>query len=226
VVGRVRVRAGGVSLEGELSLPQDARGVVVFAHGSGSGRSSPRNVHVAAVLRRQRFGTLLVDLLTRAEEQAAADRADLRFDIPMLARRLLGVVDWLRGSPDTAGLPIGLFGSSTGTAAALVAASRRPGEIAAVVSRSGRPDLAAPMLGGVRAPTLLIVGGEDRQVQQLNRRAAQRLLAETRVEVVPGAGHLFSEPGALDEAARLAGEWFGRHLAHPPRPRSGHRDVG
>ena len=200
-------------LSGDLELPPDAAGVVVFAHGSGSSRHSPRNRAVAAALQRAGLGTLLMDLLTPAEEALDARRGELRFDIGLLARRLVGAVRWLAGEPATGALPVGCFGASTGAGAALVAAAEHPDGIAAVVSRGGRPDLAGDALQRVTAPTLLIVGGEDRVVLDLNRRALERITAEKRLAVVPGATHLFEEPGALEQVARLAGDWFRSRLA-------------
>jgi putative phosphoribosyl transferase len=208
---RVTIPVGDVSLEGDLVLPEGARGVVVFAHGSGSGRRSPRNRRVASALNEAGVGTLLVDLLTEREEEVDAATGHLRFDIELLARRLIGIIDWRRENQDR-GLSIGLFGASTGAAAALVAAAARPDEVAAVVSRGGRPDLALGALPLVRAPTLLIVGGADQPVIEWNREALEVLPGEKRLEIVPGATHLFEEPGALDEVARLAAEWFARHL--------------
>jgi putative phosphoribosyl transferase len=207
----IAVPVGDAVLEGELVVPEGARGIVVFAHGSGSSRHSPRNLRVATALNEAGLGTLLVDLLTPAEERLDRVTAQHRFDIELLARRLVGAVDGVRRSaPD---LAVGLFGASTGAAAALVAAAERPEAVAAVVSRGGRPDLAGAALQRVRAPTLLIVGGEDRQVIELNRQALRALAAaEKELVIVPGAGHLFEEPGALDEVARLAAEWFARYL--------------
>jgi putative phosphoribosyl transferase len=206
----VRITVGGVALVGDLAQPADG-GIVLFAHGSGSSRHSPRNRRVAQQLQQAGLGTLLMDLLTAEEEQVDLRSRELRFNIGLLARRLVGAVDWLA---DRFGgeLPMGLFGASTGAAAALVAAAERPSQVAAVVSRGGRPDLAGPALDRVSAPTLLIVGGADPQVLTLNRQAAERLAAPHRLEVVPGAGHLFEEPGALEEVARLAGAWFSTHL--------------
>jgi dienelactone hydrolase len=210
----VRVQAGGVELEGGLTIPQHAPGVVLFAHGSGSGRHSPRNRFVARALREAGLGTLLIDLLTVEEEQADVISAEFRFDIRLLAERVVGGIDWLAGLDATAGLPVGLFGASTGAAAALVAAARRPERVAAVVSRGGRPDLAGDDLPQVSASTLLIVGGADLPVIGLNRQALDRLGSKEKgLHIVPGATHLFEEPGALEEVARLAGEWFARHLA-------------
>jgi putative phosphoribosyl transferase len=201
--------ADGVRLPGDLTLPQDARAIVVFAHGSGSSRRSPRNVQVAAALQESRLATLLFDLLTPLE---ALDRANV-FDVPLLAGRLGAATRWLRARPDTAGLPLGYFGASTGAAAALWAAAEPGADVGAVVSRGGRPDLAGPRLGGVRAPTLLVVGGADDVVLELNRRALEELRCERDLVVVPGATHLFEEPGALERVAELAGAWFVEHLA-------------
>ena len=210
----VRVRTGGVELEGTLAVPQAAPGVVVFAHGSGSGRHSPRNRFVARVLREAGLGTLLFDLLTAEEEAVDVRTAHLRFDIGLLAERVVGATDWLAGVEATARLPVGYFGASTGAGAALVAAARRPDRVAAVVSRGGRPDLAADDLPRVRAPTLLIVGSNDEPVIGLNRQALDRLGAKEKgLCIVPGATHLFEEPGTLEEVARLAADWFARHLA-------------
>jgi len=208
----VRIEAGPVTLEGNLSLPEEARGIVLFAHGSGSSRHSPRNRYVARVLNEAKLATLLVDLLTPDEEAVDLRTAHLRFDIGLLAGRLVGATDWLTQYPDTRDLRIGNFGASTGAAAALVAAAQRPDAVGAVVSRGGRPDLAGPALTRVRAPTLLIVGGNDFEVIELNRRALALLRCEKRLEIVPGATHLFEEPGALEEVARLAREWFERYL--------------
>jgi putative phosphoribosyl transferase len=209
----VRVPAGEVSLAGDLAVPTGAKGVVLFAHGSGSGRHSPRNRQVAAALGRAGLATLLLDLLTEEEEAVDRDSAQLRFDIDLLAGRLVAAMDWLAEDGRTSALPIGLFGASTGAAAALVAAAERPLQVAAVVSRGGRPDLAGPSLGVVRAPTLLVVGGRDRVVLELNRSAAEQLGAEHRLEIVPDATHLFEEPGALERVASLAADWFRRWLA-------------
>ena len=208
----VRVSAGDVTLEGNLARPEDARGVVLFAHGSGSSRLSPRNRHVAHVLNEAALATLLVDLLTPDEEAIDARTAHLRFDISLLAQRLIGATDWLSDHPDTRGLRVGYFGASTGAAAALVAAAVRAAAVGAVVSRGGRPDLAGRALALVRAPTLLIVGGRDAQVLELNREAFAQLTCEKRLEIVPGATHLFEEPGALDRVAFLARDWFPRYL--------------
>jgi putative phosphoribosyl transferase len=210
---QVTLRATGVTLEGTLGVPADARGVVLFAHGSGSSRFSPRNRHVAQVLRDAGLATLLVDLLSPAEEAADLVTCHLRFDIGMLADRLVEGIDWLGREPDTRSLRVGLFGASTGGGAALVAAARHPDAVGAVVSRGGRPDLAGEALPQVGAPTLLIVGGDDRVVIELNRQAMRQMRAEARLEIVPGAGHLFEEPGTLERVAALARDWFLRRLA-------------
>jgi putative phosphoribosyl transferase len=208
----VRITVGGVALDGDLARPPNSGGMVLFAHGSGSSRHSPRNRRVAERLQRAGFGTLLLDLLTADEEQLDLRSRELRFDIGLLARRLVGAVDWLAAHFGGGELRVGLLGASTGAAAALVAAAERPSRVAAVVSRGGRPDLAGPALERVAAPTLLIVGGADTQVLALNRQAAGRLAAPHHLEVVAGAGHLFEEPGALDEVARLAAAWFVTYL--------------
>jgi putative phosphoribosyl transferase len=208
----VRIEVGDVVLAGDLVTPEDAIGVVVFAHGSGSSRHSPRNRFVAKTLNRARIGTLLIDLLTREEEVYDRATGELRFDVALLANRLIAAIDWLHAGP-AASLRFGLFGASTGAAAALVAAAERPDDIAAIVSRGGRPDLAAGALPRVRAPTLLIVGSLDRLVLELNQQALEQLRAEKQLVVVTGATHLFEEPGALDEVARLATDWFSRHFA-------------
>jgi pimeloyl-ACP methyl ester carboxylesterase len=208
----VPVDAGAVSLVGDLSLPGVADAVVAFAHGSGSSRSSPRNRYVAGVLNDIGLGTLLIDLLTASEEVLDSRTAELRFDIGLLALRFVGCVDWLATHPDTAGLAIGAFGASTGAAAALCAAAERPSLVSAVVSRGGRPDLAADMLGRVRAPTLLLVGARDPQVLSLNQDALARLNCTAEIVVVPGATHLFEESGTLEAVADHAGRWFRRFL--------------
>jgi dienelactone hydrolase len=213
----VSIELGSVRLEGDLALGPGARGVVLFAHGSGSSRHSPRNRYVARVLHDAGFGTLLMDLLTAEEERRDAFTAHLRFDISLLASRLVGATDWLLEQEDSRDLPLGYFGASTGAAAALVAAAERAGSIGAVVSRGGRPDLAGPALADVRAPTLLIVGGADTTVVGLNQTALDQLGVEKDLQVVAGATHLFEEPGALEEVARLAGLWFERHLEPPAR---------
>jgi len=199
-------------LEGDLGHPPGARGVVLFAHGSGSSRHSRRNQYVARALEARGFATLLIDLLTPEEEVIDSRTAHLRFDIEMLASRLVAIVDWMRNRPELSALPIGLFGASTGGGAALMAAAARPHEITAVVSRGGRPDLAGPALAHVTAPTLLIVGGLDTPVIQMNRDAMKQMRGAVSLTIVPGATHLFEEPGALEQVATLAGEWFGRYL--------------
>ncbi|MEU9592277.1 dienelactone hydrolase family protein [Streptomyces sp. NPDC048193] len=208
----VQVSSHRAALDGDLTVPPGARGMILFAHGSGSSRLSPRNRAVAAGLRGARFGTLLLDLLTPDEEREDIATARHRFDVALLARRLADAVDWLGRRPDTAGLPIGLFGASTGAAAALTAAAERPAAVLAVVSRGGRPDLAGDALARVAAPVLLVVGGDDETVLGLNREAARRLAAFHRIHVVPGATHLFPEPGALEEVTEVAAAWFGDQL--------------
>jgi putative phosphoribosyl transferase len=205
----VSIEFGSVVLPGDLVVPDEARAVVVFAHGSGSSRLSPRNVAVADRLNRAGHATLLLDLLT---PQEAVDRARV-FDIELLATRLVAAAKWVRSRPELAELPLAFFGASTGAAAALVAAAALGDDVAAVVSRGGRPDLAGDALEHVKAPTLLIVGGEDLQVLELNRAAAGRMRAETRIVVIPGAGHLFEEGGALERVAELAADWIAQHLA-------------
>ena len=208
----VRIPAAGVELDAEVVVPQPAQGVVLFAHGSGSGRHSPRNTYVAGGLQDSGLATILVDLLTPIEERADAATARLRFDIGLLADRLTALCDWLVVNEVTVGLRIGLFGASTGAAAALVAAAARPDSISAIVSRGGRPDLAAPALGSVHQPTLLIAGERDPVVLDLNRRAIRGLAGEADLAVVPDATHLFEEPGTLEQVAELARDWFVRHL--------------
>lgn len=208
----VRIDVGDAGLDGDLELAEGAEGLVVFAHGSGSSRFSTRNRFVAQALRTAGVGTLLMDLLTPDEEAVDLQTRHLRFDIPMLARRVVGCLDWLDGHKPTSGMALGLFGSSTGAAAALVAAAARPALVEAVVSRGGRPDLANEALPRVRAPTLLLVGGYDQEVLALNEAARRAMTAPVELVVVPGATHLFEEPGALEEVARLAGAFFRRHL--------------
>ncbi len=202
------MQAGPVRLDGHLVIPEGAVGIVVFAHGSGSSRHSPRNRYVANVLIRAGVGTLVFDLLTDAEER---DRANV-FDIELLAQRLVGATQWLRGEPGISSAPIGYFGASTGAAAALWAATESGIDVAAIVSRGGRPDLAAPRLAAVTAPTLLIVGGHDDVVLELNRTALAELRCERSLAIVPGATHLFEEPGTLQAAAEMARDWFVEHL--------------
>jgi dienelactone hydrolase len=212
-VTRVVIPVGDAVLEGDLFVVERVPGIVLFAHGSGSGRHSPRNRQVAEALNAAGIGALLVDLLTPAEEEIDRKTAQHRFDIDLLARRLIAAIDWLRRGVAKAE-SVGVFGASTGAAAALVAAAARPQDVSAVVSRGGRPDLAGPALPQVRAPTLLIVGGADEVVLELNRQALELIgAAEKRLVVVPGATHLFEEPGALDQVARLAADWFSRYLA-------------
>lgn len=208
----VHVPAGGVILEGNLGVPPNARGVVLFAHGSGSSRHSSRNRFVARGLREAGLATLLVDLLTSEEEAVDLHTRHLRFDIGMLAERLTGAIVWLAGESETRDLPVGIFGASTGGGAALVAAAERPDTVGAVVSRGGRPDLAGDALPHVRAPTLLIVGGDDVPVIGMNRDAMARMSAEVKLEIVPGATHLFEERGALEIVTQLACDWFLRHI--------------
>jgi len=209
----VSVPAGTVTLPGTLGVPGPGRGVVLFAHGSGSSRLSPRNRYVARALRDVGLATLLIDLLSPDEEQADMVTGRLRFDIGLLAARLVDAIEWLGAEPSTRTRRVGLFGASTGGGAALVAAAERPDSVGAVVSRGGRPDLAGDALPRVSAPTLLVVGGEDDVVIALNRHALEQMRAEVRLEIVPGATHLFEEPGALEQVAALAGDWFRRYLA-------------
>lgn len=211
----VRVSAGAVTLEGTLGIPPGAQGIVIFAHGSGSSRHSPRNRYVARVLREGGVATLLIDLLTLEEEAVDTMTAHLRFDIGLLADRLVGATDWVGQYPDTHELKIGYFGASTGAAAALVAAAERADAVGAIVSRGGRPDLAGHALSRVQAPTLLIVGGWDEPVIEMNQAALTQLRVEKRLDIVPGATHLFEEPGTLEQVARLASQWFTRYLAAP-----------
>ncbi|MFF7725337.1 dienelactone hydrolase family protein [Streptomyces sp. NPDC008001] len=210
----VRIPADGAALSGDLVVPGAARAVVLFAHGSGSSRLSPRNRAVATALQHAGLATLLMDLLTEQEEQVDAFTAGHRFDIALLSGRLTAAIDWLGGNPATAALPVHLFGASTGAAAALTAAAQQPDQVRSVVSRGGRPDLAGDALGRVRAPVLLIVGGEDHEVLRMNREAAARLQAPHEIHVVPSATHLFEEPGTLEEVADVACRWFLR----PARP--------
>lgn len=208
----VQVPTSRARLAGDLVVPSAAHGVVLFAHGSGSSRHSPRNQQVAQALHAAGFGTLLVDLLTEAEEELDLRTRELRFDITMLAGRLTDAADWLGATEEAAGLPLATFGASTGAAAALITAADRPDVVRAVISRGGRPDLAGAALGRVRAPTLLLVGGADEQVLALNRDAAARLPAEHDLAVVPGATHLFPEPGALEQVIDRTVDWLNRWL--------------
>jgi dienelactone hydrolase len=209
----VQVRAGAVLIDGDLTVPDRAAGLVVFAHGSGSSRFSRRNRAVAQTLEDGGFATLLLDLLTREEEAVDVRTGEYRFDIDRLAHRVVAAIDWAAGEPDVARLPIACFGASTGAAAALVAAAERPEIVRAVISRGGRPDLAGDTLPHVQAPTLLIVGGADKAVIELNRQAMGRMHAPVTLDIVPGATHLFEEPGALTEVSRLALAWCRRHLS-------------
>jgi putative phosphoribosyl transferase len=213
----VRISVPPVVLDGSLALPAGARGVVLFAHGSGSSRHSPRNRYVAETLHQGGVGTLLFDLLTQEEEEIDARTAELRFDIPLLTQRLVGATDWLASQAATRELEVGYFGASTGGGAALVAAAERPHVVGAVVSRGGRPDLAGSALARVQAPTLLIVGGEDAPVIVMNREAFSELRCQKKLEIVPGATHLFEEPGTLEAVARLARDWFVEYL-RPKQP--------
>jgi pimeloyl-ACP methyl ester carboxylesterase len=208
----IRIEAAGAILNGDLSIPEHAKGIVMFVHGSGSSRFSSRNRAVADVLIQAELGTLLLDLLTESEERTDAVTAGFRFDIPLLAARTTGVIDWISASTSTSSLPLGLFGASTGAAAALIATAQRPRLVRAVVSRGGRPDLSESALESVTAPTLLIVGGRDEPVIELNRQAFSRLSGEHELQIIPGATHLFEEPGALNDVARLATTWFLDHL--------------
>jgi dienelactone hydrolase len=209
----VSIAFEGLSLPGFLVIPEQAKGRVVFAHGSGSSRFSQRNRFVAEILNEAGIATLLFDLLTPEEEDIDQRTREFRFDIDLLTERLIGVIDWVGRNAATAGFAIGLFGASTGAAAALGAAASRADKVAAVVSRGGRPDLALPHLAKVKAPTLLIVGGEDTIVIDLNQQAAEQLLVEHRLEIVPGATHLFEEAGKLEQAAKLARDWFLHYLS-------------
>jgi len=208
----VQIPSDGVLLDADLAIPKGAVGLVVFAHGSGSNRHSPRNRYVAEIMQKEGLGTLLVSQLTLEEEAEDIITAKLRFDIPLLGRRLTGVVDWLRGNLEIAKLELGAFGASTGAAGALLAAAERPESVGAVVSRGGRPDLAMPVLDRVKAPTLLIVGGSDFPVIDMNRRALAALTSEKELVIVPGATHLFEEPGTLEKVADLAKDWFLKYL--------------
>jgi pimeloyl-ACP methyl ester carboxylesterase len=226
---QVRIPVGGVELEGDLRVPDRPRGVVLFAHGSGSSRKSPRNRYVAGVLNAGSMATLLMDLLTPEEEQIDAVTGRLRFDIGFLADRLAAATDWLELHPELRNLPVGYFGASTGGGAALVAAAARADRVAAVVSRGGRPDLAGPALQYVTAPTLLIVGGEDTPVIRMNEQALQQIRAPKRLVIVPGATHLFEEPGALEEVADLALQWFDHYFTAAgatPRMTRTNEDAG
>lgn len=208
----VRIDVGDVLLDADLGVPPDPVGIIVFAHGSGSSRHSPRNRAVARRLEQAGFVTVLADLLTVEEEEVDRRTAELRFDIELLAGRVVAIVDWLATQPAYAALPVGLFGASTGGGAALVAAAARPGRVSAVVSRGGRPDLADAALAAVRSPTLLLVGGDDESVIELNQAAMRRMTGVVSLVIVPGASHLFEEPGTLERVADEAAAWFTRHV--------------
>ena len=208
----ILIRINGKSIFGNLKIPEKAEGLIIFAHGSGSSRFSTRNNYVAGILNKNNLGTLLFDLLTAEEEKIDNYTAEYRFNIKLLAKRLIDVTDWLIKEPSLKNLKLGYFGASTGAAAALAAAAKRPDIIYAVVSRGGRPDLAMESLHGVKAPTLLIVGGEDFEVIELNRTAYENISAKKKLEIIPGATHLFEEPGTLEEVSRLSAKWFTRYL--------------
>jgi putative phosphoribosyl transferase len=208
----VKIKVGNVQLDGNLNVPHNAGGIVLFAHGSGSGRFSPRNQYVAKEFVNARIGTLLFDLLTSEEEEQDEFTAEYRFNIPLLAERLVGATQWLKKDSKFSQLPLGYFGASTGAAAALIAAAKLPGDVAVVVSRGGRPDLAGDWLSKVRAPTLLLVGGLDTEVIELNRMAQSQMTNLNKLEIVPGATHLFEEPCKLEAVAKLSIDWFIRYL--------------
>ncbi len=212
VLQQVHIPVDATRLEGDLTLPVDATGIVLFAHGSGSGRLSSRNKFVAGMLYEAKVATLLFDMLTSHEQELDMRSGHLRFDIDFLARRLLEATHWVHEQQETREMNIGYFGGSTGAAAALVAAAQEPDKVHAIVSRGGRPDLAAAWLPKVKAPTLLIVGGADYTVVELNRKAREELTAKRKLAIVPGATHLFEEPGALDQVAELASKWFLEHM--------------
>jgi pimeloyl-ACP methyl ester carboxylesterase len=214
----VEIPAGTAALNGDLRIPSDPRGLVIFAHGSGSSRFSTRNRQVAEFLDRQRFATLLLDLLTPGEEAVDVRTRQYRFDLDRLGPRVSAAADWAGSQAAVRDLPIGCFGASTGAAAALIAAAERPRSIAAVVSRGGRPDLAGNALPLVKAPTLLIVGGDDEPVIEMNRDAMRQMHAHVELEIVPGATHLFEEPGTLEQVEQLAADWFAKYLRRPARP--------
>jgi dienelactone hydrolase len=222
----LRIPVDGVTLMADLAIPADAHGIVIFAHGSGSSRHSPRNQFVARVLQQSDFGTLLMDLLTEKEEAVDNQTREMRFDISLLGRRLTDTVDWLATQPAYKHLPIGIFGASTGAAAALVTAADRPIVVKSVVSRGGRPDLAGESLPRVKAPTLMIVGAYDDAVMELNQQAMKRMQAPVEMKIVPRATHLFEEPGALAHVADLASQWFWDYLKVRNLPGSGIREPG
>jgi dienelactone hydrolase len=204
----VRIPAGKAIVEGNLAMPNGAKGLVLFAHGSGSGRFSPRNQYVAKLLNKAGIATLLIDLLTKEEEAVDMRTSEFRFDIDLLSERLIAATEWIKKNPSTKNLPLGYFGASTGAAAALRAAAEFPEHVKAIVSRGGRPDLSMEYLSRVRASTLLLVGGRDPAVLELNKQAMKNLLSVKKLEIVPGASHLFEEPGKLEEVARLSIDWF------------------
>ncbi|MCL4321250.1 MAG: alpha/beta hydrolase [Deltaproteobacteria bacterium] len=204
----VLIKLKGKDIAGSMEIPANAKGLVIFAHGSGSSRFSPRNRYVAGILNKNNLGTLLFDLLTAEEEKIDEYTAEYRFNVQLLAERLINVTDWLLKEPSLKGLKLGYFGASTGAAAALIAAAKKSDIIYAVVSRGGRPDLAMESLSEVKAPTLLIVGGEDFEVIELNKAALENITAKKKLEIIPGATHLFEEPGALEEVARITAKWF------------------
>jgi putative phosphoribosyl transferase len=209
----VQIPVDGAIIEGNLNVPSNAKGIVLFAHGSGSSRFSPRNQYVAGVLNNAEIATLLIDLLTSEEDEIDVYTRQYRFDIKLLTQRLLSAAEWLKKNPVTQSLSLGLFGSSTGAAAALITAAKIPSDVRAVVSRGGRPDLAMQYLNDVRAPSLFIVGGRDTIVIDLNKKAMTKVPAEKRLEIVPGATHLFEEPAKLEKVAKLATAWFLDHLS-------------
>ena len=209
----VIIPVGIATIEGNLALPLGAKGIVLFAHGSGSGRFSPRNQYVSKVLNDAGIGTLLVDLLTKEEEEVDASTSEFRFNIGLLSRRLEAATEWLKKNPATKSLPIGYFGASTGAAAALIASTRFPKDVRTVVSRGGRPDLAMEHLRKVKVPVLFIVGGKDTVVLELNKKAMQQVPAEKTLEIIPGATHLFEEHGKLEQVAKLSADWFLAHLS-------------
>ncbi len=208
----VKIPFGGVILNGNLNVPPESKGIVIFAHGSGSGRFSPRNQYVAKQFNKAKISTLLFDLLTLEEEEEDTVTAEYRFNISLLAKRLIGATEWLKNDPQTKSCMLGYFGASTGAAAALIAAAKLPNDIAAVVSRGGRPDLAAQYLSQVKAPTLLLVGGSDTEVIELNRQAMEQMTTVKKLVIVPGATHLFEEPGALEEVSKVSANWFLHYL--------------
>ena len=211
-VSVVKIASNGAFIEGNLSVPEGSKALVIFAHGSGSSRFSPRNAQVARKINAVGLGTLLIDLLTAEEEEVDVVTAEFRFDIDLLAKRLVSATEWVKKKADTKNMTIGYYGASTGAAAALIAAAKLPEHTKAVVSRGGRPDLAAEYLSKVKAPTLLIVGGNDPEVLEMNKDALRRIRVEKKLDVVPGATHLFEEPGKLEEVARLSIDWFLNHL--------------